>query len=387
MGHRDYSAVEHYAAMGQPARGEALARLREHGFPANKDEAWYYTPTRRLLEARFVPVVGAPREPELSLPDGDRLVFVDGLLHEACSTRRVDQTTEARLSGTGTGFEALNEATFRDGADVVLTGGVLHLVHVGTGDQRLACPRHRIRVVAGASAFVVEHFVGRGGEMLTNAVTEVSLAPGARLDHLLVQSAPDEASRVHTVIAVVPERATYAATSVLTGGATSRVEFDVRLRGDGALTELAGLCLGRGRAHHDHHVTVRHELPRGTSRQNFRSILDDHARAVFTGKVVVARDAQKTDSQQSHRSLLLSDDAVANSRPQLEIDADDVVCSHGATVGQLDDESLFYLRQRGLSVAAARELLVAAFAGELIDAVEEPVRGAARAVLDRFTGA
>ena len=158
-------------------------------------------------------------------------------------------------------------------------------------------------------------------------------------------------------------------TSLQLGGHLARTELRVELAGEGARTDLAGLALGQGSEHVDHHLLIDHAVPNGTSTQSFRSILDGHARSVFTGKVIVREGAMGTDSDQSNRNLLLSDDAIANTRPQLEIYADDVKCAHGATVGQLDEEALFYLRQRGLSPAQAQALLVEAFAGEIVGTV------------------
>jgi Fe-S cluster assembly protein SufD len=171
----------------------------------------------------------------------------------------------------------------------------------------------------------------------------------------------------HAALGVsVAEGARYQLTSVLLGGSTTRVEIDVRLAGEGASADLSGLAALRGSQHADHHVTIDHASPGCTSRQLFRSLLDDRAHGIFTGKVIVRRGAVKTDAVQHHRALLLSDDALAHARPQLEIDADDVKCAHGAAVGSLDEEALFYLRQRGLDPRQARALLTAAFAQDVL---------------------
>jgi len=368
---RDHTHVDHYAALPRPAgRDEAMSRLEALGFPGRKDEDWYYTPTKRLLETAFTPVVGAPREPSAALvaqlPEGARAVFVDGLFHQGLST--LDATLDPQQPPTSlladpTGFDALNAALWRSGANLSMKGGEeVHLVHIATGEQRLGALRHRLQLAEGAEATVVEHYLGEGGAALVAAVSEVLLAPGARLHHVLLQQADADSHYVHTVRAQVGADAHYAATSVQARARLARLAFHVELAGTGAFTRLCGVALGAGQSHVDHHLLVDHAAPGCTSRQDVRAVLDDRARAVFTGKVVVREGAQQTDSEQANHSLLLSDDAVANTRPQLEIYADDVACAHGATVGSLDADALFYLQQRGLSPAQARGLLMEGFA-------------------------
>jgi len=385
MGRRDLTHVDRYAAAAAPDRSDAVQRLTTYGFPGFKDEDWYYTPTRRLLSEPFVPVVGTPRPPEVELPEGERLVFVDGLFDEGHSSAALAHQRMAVAPGdAGTllaeplGFDALNAALWRDGANLQLTGprAPIHLVHVATGDSRLGVVRHRIHVAAGIEATVVEHHLGRAGEKsgraLTSDVVEITLDEGATLHHILVQEAHAEATVVHTVLVRTGAQASYQGTSVQLGGSLARAELRVELAGEHARTDLAGLALGTGSEHIDHHVLIDHAVPNGTSTQSFRSILDGTARSVFTGKVVVREGAMGTDSDQSNRNLLLSDDAIANTRPQLEIYADDVKCAHGATIGKLDDDALFYLRQRGLSPKQARGLLVEAFAGEVVATITDP---------------
>lgn len=380
MRHRDHTGVERYAALPRPdGREAAVEALRAHGFPGRRDEAWYYTPTKRLLEQDFTPVVGSPRDPagDHALPEGDRLVFVDGLFHAGLSTAEGVLAPSAAAEGLlvdPTGFDALNTALWRAGAEVVVDGArtaPLHLVHIATGDHRLGAPRHRVRVADGASLALVEHYLGEGGSALVTAVTELELGAGAEVDHLLLQAADAASHHVHTVRVQAGAGSRYDVTSVQTGAGLARIDLHVELAGEGATTRIAGLALGRGDRHVDHHLLVDHAVPNCRSEQDVRSVLDDRSRAVFTGKVIVRKDAQKTHSEQANHSLLLSDDAVANTRPQLEIYADDVSCAHGATVGSLDDESLFYLRQRGLSTAQARGLLTEGFARAVLEGLPE----------------
>jgi Fe-S cluster assembly protein SufD len=377
MRKRDLSGVDHYAAAAPQGRADAVERLTTYGFPGFKDEDWYYTSTKKLLAKRYMPVVGAPRAHDVELPEGRRMVFVDGCFDAASSTEDARLATSAHndvgsIVTEPLGFDALNAALWRDGASVVLGSSAepLHIVHVSTGDGRLACVRHRVSVSAGANATVVEHYLGQGGDALTVAVTEIDVGPSAMLNHVVLQSAQPQSSHVHTIGVNVDADAQYAATSVQSGAGLSRTELRVALVGEGATANLAGLAVALDTEHVDHHILIDHAVPRCTSTQVFRSILDGHARSVFTGKVVVRKDAQGTDSEQSNRNLLLSDDAIANTRPQLEIYADDVKCAHGATIGKLDEDSLFYLRQRGLDPAQARALLMGAFAGEVVDGIQ-----------------
>jgi len=372
MRHRDHTGVDHYAALPRPdGRDAAIERLRAYGFPGRKDEDWYYTPTKALLRTSFTPVVGAPRDPGAAvasqLPEGRRVVFVDGLFHPGLSTvdaQLQPATAPEPLLADPLGFDALNAALWRTGAHLRLGDDdeLVHVVHVATGDHRLGALRHRIEVAAGAEATVMEHYLGEGGEALVAAVTEVVVADGATLRHVVLQAADSDSHHVHTMRVRVAAEGRYEATSVQARARLARVAMHVELAGSGAFTHLAGLALGVGRSHVDHHVLVDHAVPGCTSRQDVRSVLDDRSRSVFTGKVVVRRDAQQTDSEQVNHNLLLSDDAVANTRPQLEIYADDVACAHGATVGSIDDDALFYLRQRGLSPTQARALLMEGFA-------------------------
>ncbi len=372
MRRRDLTGVDTYAAAAAPGRTDAVERLTTYGFPGFKDEDWYYTPTRKLMAEAFTPVVGAPRAPGVELPEG-ALVFVDGLCHEASSAplpRLGSDDTVGALLPEPLGFDALNAALWRDGARLELgEGDRTQLVHVTTGDRRLGCVRHRVHVRGEAT--LVEHHLGQPGEALLSDVVEITLAEGATLHHVVVQDLPAEAAAVHTVAVRVAARATYRATSVQLGASLSRLEQRVELAGEGARAELHGLALGRGHEHTDHHVLIDHAVPHCVSTQSFRSILDGTARSVFTGKVVVREGAMGTDSDQSNRNLLLSDDAIANTRPQLEIYADDVTCAHGATVGKLDEDALFYLRQRGLSPLQARALLTEAFAGEVVASIAD----------------
>jgi Fe-S cluster assembly protein SufD len=276
-------------------------------------------------------------------------------------------------------FAALNAALAAGGESVDVSANCaqslpFHLIRwLGSGPARVASPRARIVVRAGGSATVVEHFVGAGGsKSLSNSATELMLEPGARLRYVQLQELPDSAFHVSSLASHQAAGSRLELTSIALGARLARVEIVATLAGEGAELELDGLYLARGAQHQDHHTTIDHALPRTTSRELFKGILDGRAHGVFHGRVHVRPHAQKIDAAQTNRALLLSDGAVVDSKPQLEIYADDVKCSHGASVGQLDPDQLFYLRARGLDLAAARSLLTYAFASEVLERLPLP---------------
>lgn len=382
MSRRDFTRVEEYAACAEAlvhsdallptVRSRAVEALRATGFPA-RDEAWKYTRASLLLGETFSVADGAAAVSLPSGPWGDepRLVFVDGLVQPSASTMDAARisTLEPEWADVD-GFAALNLALLRGGAELELTAGRVHLVHVSTGGGRLGAVRHRVVVPSQVEAEVIEHFVTVGeGTGFTTAFTDVRVQEGASLHHVRVLDEGPEGLHHGVTTAEVEDAARYDFTSVVLGGRVARVEATVRLAGRGAATALRGLSLLRGVQHADHHVTVDHAVPHATSDQVFRSVLDGRSRSVYTGAVIVREGAVGTDSNQLHNALLLSDDAVANTRPWLQIDNDDVVCAHGAAIGNLDEEALFYLRQRGLSSVEARALLTWGFATETLAAM------------------
>lgn len=399
MNTRDFTRAADYADRAQAlvppgsalaaVRQQAIAALREHGFPG-RDEAWKYTRASLLLRDDFAPA--EPDESSVALPDGPwgsepRVVFVDGLLQASMST--ADAPSLDRIEGGAPdGFGALNVAFLQGGVSIELTAPRLHLVHVSTGAGRLGAVRHRIVAPSGRHE-LVEHFVTVGaGRALTTAATHVVAQAGAILHHTRVLDEGAEVLHHGVVSAEVHRDATYELTSVVLGARVARVEASVTLVGEGASTALRGLSLLRGEQHADHHITVDHAVPHATSDQVFRAVLDGRSRSVYTGAVIVREGAVGTDSNQLHHALLLSDDAVANARPWLQIDNDDVTCAHGAAIGSLDDDSLFYLRQRGLSEVEARALLTWGFAANTLGAMPEgPVQDALQARARAWLGA
>jgi Fe-S cluster assembly protein SufD len=322
--------------------------------PGPRDEAWKYTKAAQFLRQDWVT---EPGEAEIELRG---------------AARREDHAVEP-LVGHGEGFVRLNAAVSGHRPALVVPEGQAGEIEIrspGPAAGRLTAERRVIDVGPGGRLRLIERFSG-AEPGFASAGLEVVLGRGAELEHVRIVDCGPEVVHHGSIGVEVGEGARYRLISVIPSVGTARIEPTVRLGGPGASAELFGLLALRAGQHGDHHVTIDHAAPRCTSRQVFRSLLDGKARGVFTGRVMVRRGAMGTDSAQVHRALLLSDDAIANARPQLEIDADDVKCAHGAAIGSLDAEALFFLRQRGLDPQQARALLTSAFASEIVAAISE----------------
>ena len=396
-------------------REAAMARFAAAGMPSRRDEGWRYTDLRRLDRldvAGLSGAVGGPAAPALpetlAALDAHRLVFVDGRYDAALSElgappggARIEPLAArlgngcddaAALLGPGLqewngagqeGLAALNTAMTRDGVLLDLPAGArpdrpVLIVHLLSGAAGAVHPRSLIRLGAGAEAELIEAFVGRpDGGGWTNPVLEGAIGEGGRLRHAALFRHGAEAIHTGRAAITVARDAAYAAQALTLGGRVARNEFVVRLTGPGADCALSGGALAHGRRHVDHTTEIVHAAPHTESEQVFRNVADDNARTVFQGRVVVERAAQKTDARQSSRGLLLSPGAEAQNKPELRIFADDVKCSHGATVGDLDRDALFYLRARGIDEDEARALLTRAFVADLLTLL--PVAAAAPA--------
>ncbi|HVG94135.1 MAG TPA: Fe-S cluster assembly protein SufD [Planctomycetota bacterium] len=397
-------------------RKDALARVERRGLPTSRDEDWKYTnvaPIAALALARapdadlatlreavvrlrlpvsggiHVVVVDGRFVPELSslppMPGG----LTVGSLAEAIRTRPhlVERTLAAVAAGGDRPFADLSTALFEDGVLVHLGKDTccpvpVDVLHVSTGRGTVAFPRTVIVGEPETRATVVERFVAlRPGPYAVVPVTEVALARNAAVEHVAWQDDAVEAFHVATIEAHQERDSRFTSHALTLGAALSRTDTGVRLDGEGAEVTLNGLYLLFGDRHADHHTRIDHARPHGTSRELFKGILDGRVTGVFNGKVVVHPGAVKTDSQQANHNLLLSADAVADTKPELEIYNDDVKCQHGATVGRLDDDKVFYLRSRGLDEKAARDLLVRAFARDVTDRISIE---AVHAGLDRW---
>lgn len=404
-----------------PARRAALSWVAEHGFPTRKHEDWRYTALDPILgtayepapagaTARTDPAAAARRAPDLG---GPRLVLVNGrfradlsdlsglqrgatvtdLAHALEAHRALVEpvlTTDEQWHA----FVAVNHALAPDGVFIHLATGVqlpapVHLVFVSDtgGSPLLSCPRSVFLLDPGSRAQVVETHVGSdggidGGAHCTNAVTDVRLGRGAELEHYKIQDEPLTAHHLAVLDVRQESASSFASHSAMLGAAIARQEVRVLLGGEGARVSLDGLYLPAGEQVHDNTVFVDHATPGCASRQLYKGALADHARGVFNGHIMVRRGADGTDAHQTNKNLLLSDRAEADTRPRLEIYADDVTCTHGAAVGQLDEQAVLYLRSRGIDERAARRLLVAAFVQEMLDRVAlRPVREHVQALL------
>jgi Fe-S cluster assembly protein SufD len=337
-------------------------------------------------------------------PACPRLVFVNGRLAPALSRLaglprgvRVESLAAAATEDrailephlgryaemAGHAFTALNTALMKDGALVRIPRGAvleqpIHLLYVSVTDGAPTAthPRNLILAGEGSQAAILEDYVTLGeGVTFSNAVTELVAGEGSVLQHYLIGREGREAFSVHTLRSQQERSSNLTSHSILVGGALTRRNIHPVLAGEGGECLINGLFLANGRQHMDNYMRVEHLSPRCSSRQVYKGILDGHARGVFHGRIVVHKDAQKTDAKQTNMNLLLSEDAQIDTKPQLEIYADDVKCTHGATVGQIDDEAIFYLRSRGISEPSARALLLYAFAGEILQRMTvEPVR-------------
>ncbi|MDQ1708181.1 MAG: Fe-S cluster assembly protein SufD [Pyrinomonadaceae bacterium] len=384
-------------------RENAMTAFQELGFPATKDEEWKYTNVAAISKGKFQPhalVAGELRSREVAaftVPEAvdSQLVFVDGVLRtdlssltalsnqvvalelsEAIATERYSEIVRTHL-GRGAdyvahGFTALNTAFISSGAFIYLPADIslaapIHLLFLATGQQRANFPRVLVVAETNSSATVVESYAATGaGPYFTNAVVEIVLGEGARLEHYKVQRESAAAFHVATTVAELGANSSYDSTNITFGAQLSRNDIQVIMDHEGAECWVDGLYLVTANQHTDTHSVIDHRQPHCTSHQLYKGILDGKSRAVFNGKVFVRHDAQKTDAMQTNKNLLLSNEARVDTKPQLEILADDVKCAHGAAVGQLDPEELFYLEARGLHPELARNLLTYGFAEEVI---------------------
>ncbi len=371
-------------------RAAAAAAFRTAGLPGGTHgrrlEAWKYTSLRPVAEASFQSDEPPKHEAEtilagLSLLDAPRVVFVDGTLrHDLSMVTAVGFARFAEEPDFGTltwpdrePMVALNTMLAEDGAAMTVApgrdGGMVQLVSIATRDGDFH-PRHTIRLAPGARLTLVEISAGAGRYFL-NTVAEVHVAEGAHLTHVRLQDEATTAFHVSTTYAEIETNGTYESFTLNLGAQLSRTEVHANLTGAGAVAHLNAAQLLAGSQHADFTSVVGHLAPHGTSRQTVKNVLAGRSRGVFQGKIEVARDAQKTDGYQMNQALLLSPMAEIDCKPELEIFADDVKCSHGATVGELDAEQLFYLRSRGVPEAEARAILIRAFLSEALDLVTD----------------
>ena len=361
-------------------RGRAADSLRADGLPTKRTEAWRFTPVRSVVEATLERAGGDLPSVSSPVPEG---VTVRSL-RDTLQTQPELLEGRLDLAGAPEHFAALNTALFQDGVWIDVSPGTvveapLEIGYTSTAGA-VGYPRILLTVGESAEVTLTESYAGSDSSALTNSVVELDLARNAKVSHLRVHD--NRGLQVGRVDVRQAADSHYRSTVVTLGG--SLLRFDVRslLQGQGAECQLDGAYLVDGDDHVDHHTLVEHQAPRCHSDQTYRGIASGKGTAVFDGIVVVHRDAQKTEAHQENRNLLLSETATVHTKPHLEIDADDVVCSHGATVGALDDEQLFYLRARGIPEELARAMLTYAFVESIVDRVgDEPTRALMREAL------
>lgn len=412
----------------QSLRENSFDQFEQAGFPNVKQEEWKYTNVSSIARTNFAPVLvcnGTALTKENGLTPfiyeearHSRLVFVNGMFRQDLSSRsalpdnvvamdlrdalRSDQY-EASVREylehpvLANGFAALNTALFTSGLFLKISPGLtveapIHLLFIGEGAAQdsppAAFPRVMVMAEENSSATIIESYASPQDDdvYLTNAIVDLSLADGARLQHYKIQRESMGAFHVATTRAELGPNSNYNTTTINFGAALSRHDIRVQMDHEGAECSVDGLYMVDGSQHTDTHSVIDHRQPHCTSHQLYKGILDGKSRAVFNGKVFVRHDAQQTDARQTNKNLLLSNDARVDTKPQLEIFADDVKCTHGAAVGQLDEEELFYLLSRGINPGLARNLLTYGFAGEVIEkiGIESIRRELDGAVLNRL---
>ena len=388
-------------------REDAFARFCETGFPTTHDEDWRFTNVSPIAKTAFQLPAGAQQVSREALAAYDlpgaacQLVFVNGRFARELSSIR--DLSGVRINGLADelstnpaaleshlgrylnlerdAFAALNTAFLNDGAyihiakDKVLEQPI-HLLFVSTSADAplMTHPRNLIVAEDESQIAIVEDYVSlSGGTAFCNTATELVAGESAVVSRYMLEREHTDAFNVSTLRIQQARSANVSTHSILLGGGLVRNNVHPVLAGEGGECLINGLFIGAGKQHLDNYMLVEHAQPHCESRQFYNGILDGHAHGVFHGRIIVHKDAQKTDAKQTNRNLLLSDDAQIDTKPQLEIYADDVKCTHGATIGQIEENALFYLRSRGIDEASARKLLLLAFANECLDRMKEDV--------------
>ncbi len=407
-----------------PVRRLAMERFAQLGFPTPRDEDWHFTSVARIAESQFEPLQSPSGDvrPEQLIPyrfsaEWPLAVFVNGRFDARLSTisrapsgvrvlelarawQEMPELLERHLGKVTPfqqqAFSALNTAFMMDGIVVHVGGDVsvptpIHVLYLTDANaaKGVMHPRNLIVAERHSNAAVIESYVALGdANYFLNAVTELVLEDGATLSHLKIQRESPRAFHVQTIEATQKRDSHFVSFSFATGAALSRTNIYTTLDGEGSGATLNGLYIVDGEQHVDHQTRIEHAQPNCFSREIYKGILDGSSHAVFNGKVYVRPIAQKTDGKQTNNNLLLSERARVDTKPQLEIFADDVKCTHGATVGRLDEQALFYMKSRGIEDARARSLLTYAFAADVVETIALPpvVRELERMTLERFAG-
>ena len=387
-------------------RDQASKRFAEVGFPTTRLEDWRFTNIAPIADSKYPLAQGSFKHAAsliagVNVPGAVRLAIVNGEFVPALSDlsalpkglRIVGLRDGVRDASDGLEqhiakvfnidahpFAALNTSLLDDGVAIFIAHGAaietpIHIVTVTGSDSGAVASHPRVLVVAGdnSQARIAQTFIGAAdAAYFTNSVAEVVVGQGAIVDYYTDQRESENAFHVANLQAHVSAKGVFASHAFLTGARIMRHDIGIALKGEGADCTMNGVYLADGDRLMDTHTSLDHAMPHCTSHELYKGILAGRSRAVFNGRIIVRIDAQKTDAKQTNRALLLSDDATINSNPQLEIFADDVKCTHGAAVGQLDEEAMFYLQARGLSRVEARDMLLHAFAGEVLEGIKIP---------------
>lgn len=383
----------------QKLQSQALSALAEQGFPDRKNEDWKYTQVESLLKQEYQAAVlsaSGTSTYKSDAPVTNQITLVNGVVADMplalqqqkgviiCSLaealERHSDKLQSHLNAVlkhQHGFQSLNTAMLEAGVFIYLPENCqieqpLLLAHWQDKDKQAVYLRHLVVLEKNASLNLLEDYAGaQDCHYFSNTLTEVKLHAGAQLSHYKFQRESKSALHIAHIEVEQAADSTFNSHSLSLGGQMVRSDIQIHLSESGAQCLMNGVYLPGDGQHIDHHTTVLHQAAHCSSAQDYKGVLDGHSRAVFNGKVVVAKDAQKTQAAQQNKNLLLSEKAEIDSKPQLEIYADDVRCSHGATVGQLDEEALFYLATRGIDKALATQILVQAFAAENIETMPD----------------
>ena len=381
------------------AKQEALKALENLEFPTTRDEYWKYTRVGKITSAKYSQI------PSFKVSDISnyciegletyRVVFVNGFLSEELSDistnqgvsilpiakARKENTDEieqyfGKLSKHKTQFfSALNTVFNTNGVFVKIAKNSIlekpiHIINITNAESAAFNPRNLFVVEENAEVQIINSYETSSGSSFTNATTEIYVKEGAKVDSYILQNESDTSKQINEIDVLQESNTTYSATTITLNGGLVRNNHNIEVRGQGSETNLFGLYLTSGNQHIDNHTIVDHIEPNCESNEVYIGVMDDKSTAVFNGKVFVRSEAQKTNAYQQNKNMLLTDDASAYSKPELEIYADDVKCSHGSTTGQVDEEAIFYLRTRGVSEANARKMMICAFAHEILDNIK-----------------
>lgn len=389
----------------QAVREEALRALHTLDFPTLRDERWKYTRVASILKGEYsaqpVDLKSVPTEVIVDQLEADQIVFVNGFYNAELSNiienEQIDvkPMANARLEDfdefqqfygkyanhqTET-FTALNTAFNADGVYISVNKNAvverpIHIIHLTSGEDVAYQPRNLFVFNEGSQVTVLHSIIGdQKGEAFTNAVSEVLVGENAHIHYQMLQNLGDKHQHVQTTQVYQNANSTFSTGTFTFGGKLVRNDLNIEVDGQNCESNLNGIYHLNGKQHVDNHTVVDHKVPNCNSNENYKGILADTATGVFNGKVFVRREAQKTNAFQSNQNILISDNATVNSKPELEIYADDVKCSHGSTTGEIDEDALFYLRSRGLNEADANKLMITAFTKEALDIIEnEPFK-------------